>query len=184
MDQINDIVLLMFAHTAYKAYPPQLIEKNRWDLMTKWLDKLTTYDLSGVDASRCESIDDWLDALESQSPLQLFTSSGTTGTFSFIPKDVDITVQGMKIWKLMMFQTFGKEPTEDELNPVVDAIEQVTDAVNAYTQTIGIYRQGAGDRHPHANRRKTNCKTYSCASVVEVAMRLNCPTVTQEQRKP
>jgi hypothetical protein len=28
----------------------------------------------------------------------------------------------MELWKMFLFQTFGKEPTEDELNPVVDVI--------------------------------------------------------------
>lgn len=122
VDTFNDIVPLMFSHTAYKSYPPALIDNNRWDLMTKWLDKLTTYDLSGVDTAGCASIDEWLDRLESGTQLQLVTSSGTTGTFSFIPKDEPITVQGMRIWKMMVFQSFGTEPTEDELNPVVDVI--------------------------------------------------------------
>ena len=122
VDKFDDIVPLMFSHTAYKAYPPALIDNNRWDLMTRWLDKLTTYDLSEVDVEGCESIDEWLDRLETQTPLQIVTSSGTTGTFSVIPKDVPITIEGMHIWKNMVFQTFGKEPTEDELDPVVDVI--------------------------------------------------------------
>jgi len=122
VDKFDDIVPLMFSHTAYKSYPPALIDNNRWDLMTRWLDKLTAYDLSRVDVEGCDSIDEWLVRLETQTPLQIVTSSGTTGTFSVIPKDVPITVEGMHIWKNMVFQTFGKEPTEDELDPVVDVI--------------------------------------------------------------
>ncbi|MCG7609005.1 MULTISPECIES: hypothetical protein [Mycobacterium] len=45
IDGFNDVVPLMFSHTAYKSYPAALVDNNRWDLMTKWLDKLTTYDL-------------------------------------------------------------------------------------------------------------------------------------------
>lgn len=122
VDKFDDVVPLLFSHTAYKSYPPVLVDTNRWDLMTKWLDKLTTYDLSGVEVEGIDSIDAWLEALEAQTPLQIVTSSGTTGTFSVIPKDVPITIEGMHIWKNMVFQTFGKEPTEDELNPVVDII--------------------------------------------------------------
>ena len=48
--EFNDVVPLMFSHTAFKSYPPMLIDKKRFDLMTKWLDKLTSYDLSNVDA--------------------------------------------------------------------------------------------------------------------------------------
>ena len=122
VENFDDIVPLMFSHTAYKSYPAALLENGRWDLLTRWLDKLTPYDLSGVDIEGCKSIDDWLDRLESQTPLQIVTSSGTTGTFSIIPKDDQTTVEGMHIWKMMVFQKFGKEPTEDELNPVVDVI--------------------------------------------------------------
>src|SRR5690625_6828212 len=120
VDTLDDIVPLMFSHTAYKSYPAALIDNKRWDLMTRWLDKLTTYDLSGVDVDGCDSIDEWLDQIESQTSLQIVTSSGTTGTFSVIRKDTPITVEGMRIWKDMVFQKFGKEQSEDELNPEIE----------------------------------------------------------------
>ena len=122
VDKFDDMVPLMFSHTAYKSYPPVLLDNKRWDLMTRWLDKLTVYDLSQVDVEGADTIDEWLDRLEAQTPVQLVTSSGTTGTFSIIPKDEQTTIEGMHIWKMMVFQTFGKEPTDDELNPVVDVI--------------------------------------------------------------
>ncbi|MFV8053045.1 hypothetical protein [Mycobacterium sp. 48b] len=122
VEKFDDIVPLMFSHTAYKSYPAALLDNKRWDLLTRWLNKLTCYDLSHVDVRGAETIDEWLDCLESQTPVQLVTSSGTTGTFSIIPKDDDTTVEGMHIWKMMVFQTFGKEPTEDELHPAVDII--------------------------------------------------------------
>ena len=62
--EFNDVVPLMFSHTAFKSYPPALIDKKRFDLMTKWLDKLTSYDLSNVDTDGCRSIDEWIDRLE------------------------------------------------------------------------------------------------------------------------
>ncbi|WP_244438414.1 long-chain-fatty-acid--protein ligase [Mycolicibacterium septicum] len=120
--KFEDVVPLMFSHTAYKSYPAALLDNKRWDLLTRWLNKLTCYDLSQVDVSGAVSIDEWLDCLESQTPVQLVTSSGTTGTFSIIPKDDRTTVEGMQIWKMMVFQTFGKKPTEDELRPEVDII--------------------------------------------------------------
>src|SRR5262245_40627425 len=71
VDKFDDIVPLMFSHTAYKSYPAALVDNNRWDLMTRWLGKLTTYDLSGVDVDGCDSIDGWLERLGSQRPLQI-----------------------------------------------------------------------------------------------------------------
>jgi hypothetical protein len=66
VDKFDDIVPLMFSHTAYKAYPAALVDNNRWDLMTHWLDKLTAYDLSRVDVEGCDSIDEWLERLETK----------------------------------------------------------------------------------------------------------------------
>lgn len=118
----DDVAPLFFAHTAFKSYPAFLLDKKRFDLMTKWLQKLTTCDLSGVDCGGCDSIDDWIDHLDAGSDLRVITSSGTTGTISIIPKDAEGGFYAMKLWRLFLFQTFGKEPTEEELNPVVDVI--------------------------------------------------------------
>ena len=122
LDQFNDVVPLFFAHTAFKSYPSALIDKKRWDLMTKWLDKLTSYDLSQVDTSGADSLDQWLDALDEQTPLEVITSSGTTGTISLIPKSREQAHYTMKIWRAFLFQTFGQEPTQEQMYPEVDVI--------------------------------------------------------------
>jgi hypothetical protein len=122
LNEFNDVVPLMFSHTAFKSYPSALIDKKRFDLMTKWLDKLTSYDISNVDTQGCNGIDDWIDRLDEQTPLQVITSSGTTGTISILPKDKRGAVEGMVLWKICLFQTFGQEPTDKELNPSVDVI--------------------------------------------------------------
>ncbi len=122
LDQFNDVVPLFFAHTAFKSYPSALIDKKRWDLMTKWLNKLTSYDLSQVDTSGAESLDQWLDALDEQTPLEVITSSGTTGTISLIPKSREQAHYTMKVWRAFLFQTFGEEPTQEQMFPEVDVI--------------------------------------------------------------
>ncbi|OBE95646.1 hypothetical protein [Mycobacterium sp. 852002-10029_SCH5224772] len=122
LDRFDDVVPLMFSHTAFKSYPAALIDKKRFDLMTQWLDKLTSYDLSGVDTTGCAGIDDWIDRLDEQTPLEVITSSGTTGTISILPKDKRGAEEGMVLWKICLFQTFGQEPTEAELNPSVDVV--------------------------------------------------------------
>src|SRR5271165_7078870 len=78
LGEYNDVVPLMFSHTAFKSYPPALVDNKRFDLMTKWLDKLTSHDLSKVDTQGCNSIDEWIDRLDEQTPLEVITSSGTT----------------------------------------------------------------------------------------------------------
>ena len=122
VSEFNDVVPLFFSHTAFKSYPAALIDKKRFDLMTKWLDKLTSYDLSRVDTTRCSGIDDWIDLLDEQTPLEVITSSGTTGTISILPKDKRGAEEGMVLWKICLFQTFGQEPTDKELNPSVDVV--------------------------------------------------------------
>ena len=42
----DDVVPLMFSHAAFKSYPAALLDRKRYDLMTEWLDKLTSHDLS------------------------------------------------------------------------------------------------------------------------------------------
>jgi hypothetical protein len=120
--EFDDVVPLFFAHTAFKSYPAALLDRKRFDLMTKWLGTLTTHDLSKVDVSGCESIDEWIDRLDAQTPLEVITSSGTTGTISIIPKEKFGAIQGMELWKMFLFQRFGKEPTPEELDPKVDVI--------------------------------------------------------------
>jgi hypothetical protein len=122
VSEFNDVVPLLFSHTAFKSYPAALIDNKRFDLMTKWLDKVTSHDLSHVDTEGCTSLDEWIDRLDEQTPLEVITSSGTTGTISIIPKDKDSATQGMILWKMCLFQTFGTEPTEGELNPAVEVV--------------------------------------------------------------
>jgi hypothetical protein len=120
--EFDDVVPLFFSHTAFKSYPGALIDNKRFDLMTQWLDKLTSHDLSHVDTQGCTGIDEWIDRLDTQTPLEVITSSGTTGTLSIIPKDKHGSREGMVLWKICLFQTFGREPTDAELNPDVDVI--------------------------------------------------------------
>jgi hypothetical protein len=72
--------------------------------------------------SGCDSIDSWIERMEQQTPLTIITSSGTTGTISLIPKATEGFYYGMKLWRLFLFERFGKEPTEAELHPEVDVI--------------------------------------------------------------
>jgi hypothetical protein len=120
--EFDDVVPLFFAHTAFKSYPPALLDRKRYDLMTRWLNKLTSHDISHVDTTGCDSIDDWIDRLDEKTPLEVITSSGTTGTLSILPKDKAGAVYSMKLWRLFLFQNFGEEPTRDQLHPEVDVI--------------------------------------------------------------
>ena len=88
IDELNDVVPLLFHDAVYKSYPLSLIEKNRYGQLTEWLSTLTSVDLSSVDVAGIDGLDSWMDALESQAPLQIYHTSGTSGKMSFFPRSV------------------------------------------------------------------------------------------------
>jgi hypothetical protein len=105
--KLDDVVPMLFEHTMYKSYPPSLLENNRFDQLTRWLDKLTTHDLSKLDASGCASITDWLVLLETQTPLKINHSSGTSGSMSFNPLSKEEYRVFAKSWPVCYLQEFG-----------------------------------------------------------------------------
>ena len=109
---LEDGALLLFPHTMYKSYPLSAVEKNRYDAMTRWIGTLTACDLSGVDSTGCESIDDWIDRLDAQSELRMRHSSGTSGKLSFVPlstAEVHSAIMGIK----RSFEGFGDGPNAE-----------------------------------------------------------------------
>jgi len=109
--KLDDIVPLLFLDAVYKSYPLSLIEKNRFDLLTEWLGKLTSLDLSSTNVAGIASVDGWLDALEAQTPLQIYHTSGTSGKLSFFPRS---TLE-RELWfetVVKAYDNFGAEPGE------------------------------------------------------------------------
>jgi len=86
IEKIEDGASILFKHSVYKSYPFALLEKNRFDRLTAWLDNLSIYDLSGVDASSATCIDDWMDVLYRDSPIRIIHSTGTGGKLTFLPR--------------------------------------------------------------------------------------------------
>jgi hypothetical protein len=104
IDELNDVVPLLFAHAVYKSYPASLLLRNRFTELTRWLDRLTTLELRDVDVSDCESIDEWLDRLESDTELRVLHSSGTTGTMSLVPRSMHEWDQMARAFRCGLFQ--------------------------------------------------------------------------------
>lgn len=86
IDELADVVPLLFQHSVYKSYPVSLLEQHRFGPLTRWLNRLTRYEIGDLDVSECDSLDAWLDVLDTQSPLWVSHSSGTSGTMSFLPR--------------------------------------------------------------------------------------------------
>lgn len=137
IDDINDVIPLFFEHTMYKSYPPMLLEKRKYDALTKWLGKLCVYDLSHVDASACETIDEWLDLLADRTELDPVTSSGTSGTMSFLPVGKKDWRKNLGILRVTYMHRFNEEPSEAELLQPINVIYP------EYTQGHGtVFKMG------------------------------------------
>lgn len=107
---IEDAAPLLFTHDVYKSYPASLLAKQRFDQLTKWLSRLTPYDLSQVDVLDCHSIDAWLERLRDTTELDVATSSGTSGTMSFVPKSRTDYRFSVRMLRMNLTQRFGEEP--------------------------------------------------------------------------
>ncbi len=74
----EEMVPLLFPHTAYKSYPENFLVDQRWDKLGKWLDTVSTYRVPPQDVSSIRDIDDWIEQLQQQG-FYVSCSSGTTG---------------------------------------------------------------------------------------------------------
>jgi hypothetical protein len=122
LESLDDCAPLLLTHDVYKSYPVSLLLKQRFDQISVWLSRLTPYDPTGVDVSGCQSIDEWLTLLQQQTPLDVATSSGSSGTCSFYPKskrDYAISMQGMRV---QLAQRFGIEPTEADISGKINVL--------------------------------------------------------------
>ena len=111
IERVEDVIPILFGHAIYKSYPPKLLEDYRFKDINKWLSKLTTYDLTQIDVSGCECIDDWMDVMDAESPLALCNSSGTTGLMSFMPHAKHEIERRVKAYKMDYLQNFGDDPS-------------------------------------------------------------------------
>jgi hypothetical protein len=78
---------LMFSDDIFKSYSQEWLDNGDFNKMNLWLSsiyhKQVKPDIQGV-----RSIDDWLERLET-TDINVAFSSGTSGTFSFVPRDTE-----------------------------------------------------------------------------------------------
>lgn len=75
---MDDLIPLLFAHTAYKSYPESWLMEGKWDRLAKWLDTVSTNRVPKLDTSGVDNLDEWL-ALLGENDHYVSCSSGTTG---------------------------------------------------------------------------------------------------------
>lgn len=88
---LEDMVPLLFPHTAYKSYPESFLIDERWDRLTKWLGTVSPYPIEGVDLEGIAGIDEWIERLAAKGYF-ISCSSGTTGKSAMLiasGKDMD-----------------------------------------------------------------------------------------------
>ena len=118
IEELEDVIPLLFEHTMYKSYPPKLLADYRFADINRWMGRLSVYDFTSIDVSDCEFIDDWARVMDERSPISLCTSSGTTGTMSFMPHSKEELDLQAKNYGMNYMQNFGDDPDEalsDEL---------------------------------------------------------------------
>jgi hypothetical protein len=153
--EIDEVLPLLFEHTIYKSYPTYLLEKGQFAKLTTWLNRLTPHDLSGVDSSGCDSIHSWLDLLCAETELDPVSSSGTTGTMSFTPRDKsDWRTFILGGFRVQMLQEFGEPPTEADLQEIIHVCwPSYRDGHTAYFRAPQYYKKYFAmgrDDHLHA----------------------------------
>ena len=108
----EDVAPLLFEHTMYKSYPPSLLENGRFADINRFLSRLTTIDLTGVDVSGCQTIDDWMETMDRETPLLIMHSSGTSGTMSFLPTSKAEWDRFGQTIRVTFIQQFGDDPAQ------------------------------------------------------------------------
>lgn len=76
---------LMSTDDIFKSYDPAWVDNAEWHRMTAWLRKIFHSEIPG-DFTDVRTLQDWLVRLR-ESEVQLIYSSGTTGNYSFVPRD-------------------------------------------------------------------------------------------------
>ena len=88
---VEDMVPLLFPHTAYKSYPEGWLMEEKWDRLTKWLGTISPYPIKDIDLTNIVDIDDWIGRLQAAGHF-ISCSSGTTGKSAMLiasQKDMD-----------------------------------------------------------------------------------------------
>ncbi|MFK8333062.1 hypothetical protein M2D63_023930 [Pseudomonas sp. BJa5] len=121
IEQLDDVVPLLFEHTLFKSYPPSLLEKNNFAAINRWLGKLVVPELAeqiaAVDVSACAGLDDWFETMDREVPaLCLSHTSGTSGTLSFLPCSTREFEKAAQVRKLYAWHMAGIDTPDPELH--------------------------------------------------------------------
>lgn len=83
----DDLVPLLFAHTAYKSYPEAWLNQGKWAQMCSWLDTVSATRVRDIDNDDVSGLDEWIERLAAKGHY-ISCSSGTSGKVSMIPSSM------------------------------------------------------------------------------------------------
>jgi hypothetical protein len=156
VNELDDVVPMLFQHSVYKSYPPALLERGRFADLTRWLSRLTTHDLSDLPVEGCQGIDDWLDVLDGHTSLRAMHSSGTTGTMSFVPRDLAEWDRQYEAFRCGMFQLSDPHDEHDHTGEYFELVwplyERGRSAITRLPEMALTHLLGSPERF-HALRR-------------------------------
>lgn len=144
--QIEDIQTirqnLMISDDFFKSYNQAWLDENSFDQMNHWLSQIFHRRVE-FDTSPVDSIDAWIDHLE-QEGIRVVYSSGTSGNFSFVPRDLEswnffVSASSSYIIPLMMFEKVGT-PWQRLL---VRGASKIFGTLN-FTALVDRFRTGSG----------------------------------------
>lgn len=121
IEDVDDIVPLLFEHTIYKSYPPSLLDSNNFTQINRWLTKLVVPEAAAqilaADVSACRGLDDWFEAMDEQAPLLRFShTSGTSGTISFLPNSIHEFRRTANIRRMLVWKMEGPDAPQPDLH--------------------------------------------------------------------
>lgn len=123
IDDVDDIVPLLFEHTIYKSYPASLIDNCNFTQINRWLAKLVVPEAAAMilatDVSECRGLDDWFETMDKQAPmLRISHTSGTSGTISFLPNSIHEFRRTANTRRMFVWQMVGPDTPQPELHHV------------------------------------------------------------------
>jgi hypothetical protein len=151
INELADLVPLLFAHTTYKTYGEGWLSEQRWDRMGRWLATVSTRPVDGLDTAGVTTLDDWIKRLETVGHY-LSCSSGTTGKPAMLScTEADIALSAKTNIEALLWAT-GLQRGEDRkflglgpqfAAPREDAIRQAM--VEAFSTRYEPYQFGGGE---------------------------------------
>jgi hypothetical protein len=149
IESFDDLLPIFFNQETFRSYPQSWLETGDFKRMTKWLGKLCAVDLSAVDASACDSIEDWISVLKQQSSIDLMISAGGNGKAAFLPRTREewATAARSTLWGIQM----AMEKASGEslaLRPGVDKVPLIYPGARSGVRSwrfLNFYEETFGD---------------------------------------